>query len=73
MKYLSEFLWTHSWDVGTLVPNHSKYLTQSSNISVLPGLSMLQLNTIVSLVGPLLKPLGLLYFLLGVGEFFLRS
>ena len=46
MKYHSEFLWTHSWDVGTLVPNKSKFLTLISNVSVLPGSNFLHLNTI---------------------------
>ena len=59
MKYLSQFLWTHFWDVGTLVPNKSKFLTLISNISVLSGLNLLDLNTIVSLVGHLLRPLVL--------------
>ena len=60
MKYLSQFLWTHFWDVGTLVSNKSKFLAVISNISVLPGLNLLHLNTIVSLVGHLLRPLVLL-------------
>ena len=61
MKYLSEFLWTHSWDVGTLVANKSKFLTLISNISVLPGFNLLHLNTMVSLVGHLLRPLVLFF------------
>ena len=64
MRYLSEFIWTYSWDVGTLVPNKSKFLALISNISVLPGFKLLHLNTIVSLVGHLLKPLVLLNFTL---------
>ena len=56
----AEFLWTYSWDVGTLVPNKSKFLALISNISVLPGFNLLHLNTIVSLVGHLLRPLVLL-------------
>ena len=60
MKYLSECLWTHSWDVGTHVPSISKILSLISNISVLPGFNLLHLNTIVSLVGHLLRPLVLL-------------
>ena len=59
MRYLSDFLWTHSWDVGTLVTNNSKVLTWNSYISVLPGLNLFHLNTIVSLVGHLLRPLVL--------------
>ena len=59
MKYLSEFLWTHSLDVFTLVPDKSKFLTLIANISVLPGFNLLHLNTIVSLVGHLLRPLVL--------------
>ena len=35
MRYLFEFLWTHSWDVGTFVPHNFKFLTFISNISVL--------------------------------------
>ena len=60
MRYLSEFLWTHSWDVNTLVSNTSEFLNWNSNISVLPGLNLLHLNTIFSLVGHLLRPLVLL-------------
>ena len=60
MRYLSEFLWTHSWEVGTLVPNNSEFLTCNSNISILSGYNLLHLNTIVSLVGHLLRPLVLL-------------
>ena len=26
IRYLSEIFWRHSWDVGTLVPNHSEFL-----------------------------------------------
>ena len=63
MKYLSEFVWTHSWDVGTLVPNKSKFLTLIANISVLPGFNLLHLNTIVSLVGHLLRSLVLLHYM----------
>ena len=61
MKYLSEFLWTHSWDVGTLVPNRSKFLTLISNISVLPGFNLLHVNTIFSLGGLLSETSGLVY------------
>ena len=57
MRYLSEFLWTHSSDVDTLVPNNSEFLSWNSNISVLPGLNLLNFYTIVSLVGHLLRPL----------------
>ena len=53
MRNISEFLWTHSWDVGTLVPNNSEFLTWNSNISVLTGLKLIHLNNIVSLVGHL--------------------
>ena len=60
MIYLFEFLWKHSWDVGTLVPNEFEFLTLISNISVLPRSNLLHLNTIVSLVGHLLRPLVLL-------------
>ena len=57
MRYLSKFLWTHSSDVDTLVPNNSEFLSWNSNISVLPGLNLLNFYTIVSLVGHLLRPL----------------
>ena len=60
MKYFSEFLWTHSWDVSKLDTNKSEFLTLISNISVHPGFNLLHLNTIVSLVGHLLRPLVLL-------------
>ena len=60
MRYLSDFLWAHSWDIGTLVLNNSEFLTQNSNIPLLPGLNLLHLNTVVSLVGHLLRPLVLL-------------
>ena len=59
MRYLSEFLWTHYWDVGTIVPINSEFLTLNLNISVLPRLNLLHLNTSVSLVGHLLRPLVL--------------
>ena len=26
IRYLSEFFWRHSWDVGTLVPNNSEFI-----------------------------------------------
>ena len=58
--YLSEIFWTHSLDVCTLVPNNYEFLTWNSNISVLPGLNLLHLNTIISLVGHLVRPLVLL-------------
>ena len=64
MIYLSEFLWTHSWDVDTLVPNNFEFISWNSNISVLPGLNLLHLYTIVSIVGHLLRPLVLLNLLL---------
>ena len=31
MIYLSDLLLTHSWDVGTLIPNKYKFLTLISN------------------------------------------
>ena len=61
MIYLSEFLWTHSWDVDTLVPNNSEFISWNSNIFVLPGSNLSHLYTIVSLVGNLLRPLVLFY------------
>ena len=57
-KYFWSF-WTHSLDVYNLVPNNSKFLSWNSNIPVLPGLNLLHLYTIVSLVGHLLIPLVL--------------
>ena len=61
MRYLSEFVWTNSLDFGTLVLNNSRFLIWSFNISVLSGLNLLHLNTIVSPVGHLLRPLVLLF------------
>ena len=71
MKNISEFLWTHSWNVGKLVPNNFDFLAWNSNISVLPGLNLLLLNTIVSPVGHLLRPLVLLILGFGFIYFFL--
>ena len=34
MRYIFEFLWTHSCDVGTLVPNNFEFLTWNSNICI---------------------------------------
>ena len=70
MKYLSKFLWTHSWDIGTLVPNKLELLTLISNISVLPRFNLVHLKTIVSLVGHLLRPLVL--FKLGPKRGFIK-
>ena len=66
MRCLSEFSWTHSWDVGTLVPNNFKFLIWRSSVSVLPGLNLLHINTIVSLVGHLLRHLVLLVFIISL-------
>ena len=48
MKYLSKFLWTYSWDVGTLVPNKSKFLALIWNISVLTGFFCMLWNALKS-------------------------
>ena len=33
MRYLSQFVWTHSWDVGILFPNNSEFLALNSNVA----------------------------------------
>ena len=53
MRYLFEFLWTHSWDVGTFVPHNFEFLTYFKYLR----------TSWIQLVGHLLTPLVLLWYI----------